>query len=410
MVRYKDSDSGKWILKEHTKIKHEILDKYLNPWAKILSKYNKRLVIVDGFAGRGEYTDESGNKIVSGSPIILMNLNSQPIIEELVCICIEKDPDNYNNLCEVIEDRLSVVLNPEENVDPSSIQLFKSPSISDVIDHMHERTIFRQGFQKPINQTTKFFIINDKFEQIIPESIKTFLEAKDADKSKSSPAFYFIDPYGFHGIPFELIKNILKLPKTEVLLTFMSRDINRFNPLKQEENALISLFGNTDWKTEIKNKGNEGQESFLNYYRERLKKSGIKFVIAFKIGETERRQSLYYLIHASNNFRAVDLMKETMYYVNPDYTYYGPDNKKLDRNQTRLDIRTHPLKAQLLKVFSGQSITFEQIRIETIDSNIFIEKDYRNVIKDLEKEGLVEIKRVVSKKTGIKDNDIICFK
>lgn len=410
MVRYRDSDPEKWILKEHTTIKHEILGKYLNPWARILSKHNKRLVVIDGFAGRGEYTDINGQSLVGGSPIILMNLNNQPIIEELICICVEKNADNYNNLCRIIEDRLSVILNSEEEIDPNSIQLFKAPSLSDLIEHMQSQTTFRYHLQNLNNQTTKLFIINDEFEKIVLSILKEFQGEQGGVNLKPAPGFYFIDPFGFHGVPFEIIRNILKLPKSEVLLTFMSRDINRFNPLKQEEEALVSLFGNEDWKDEMSKRGEEGQEAFVNYYRQCLKDSGIKYVIKFKIAETERKQSLYYLIHASNDFTAAEKMKETMYYINPDYAYHGPDHKKLDKNQMRLEIRTHPLKEQLMKAFQGQSCTFEKIREVTVDTNIFIEKDYRAIIKELEKEGMVEINRVESKKTGIKDRDIISFK
>ena len=339
-----------------------------------------------------------------------MNLNNQPIIEELICICVEKNADNYNNLCRIIEDRLSVILNSEEEIDPNSIQLFKAPSLSDLIEHMQSQTTFRYHLQNLNNQTTKLFIINDEFEKIVLSILKEFQGEQGGVNLKPAPGFYFIDPFGFHGVPFEIIRNILKLPKSEVLLTFMSRDINRFNPLKQEEEALVSLFGNEDWKDEMSKRGEEGQEAFVNYYRQCLKDSGIKYVIKFKIAETERKQSLYYLIHASNDFTAAEKMKETMYYINPDYAYHGPDHKKLDKNQMRLEIRTHPLKEQLMKAFQGQSCTFEKIREVTVDTNIFIEKDYRAIIKELEKEGMVEINRVESKKTGIKDRDIISFK
>ena len=65
MVR--DNDLDKWIYKEHTRVKHELLDKYLGGWLPILGRWNRRLIIVDGFAGRGEYADGS-----DGSPVIIL--------------------------------------------------------------------------------------------------------------------------------------------------------------------------------------------------------------------------------------------------------------------------------------------------------------------------------------------------
>lgn len=409
MVRYKDNESEKWILKDHTKIKHEILGKYLIPWARILSKYNKRLVIVDGFAGRGEYYNEKGERIINGSPIILMNLNNQSVIEELVCICIEKNVDNFSNLCKIIKERKANFSKVIEGSKYENIQIFESPPTSNLFEQMKSQTIYRHGFQKVINQFTKIFLINDEFGNIIPKAIENFLLEKETNKHRPAPGFYFIDPFGFHGISLKLIKDIMRLQKSEVLLTLMSRDINRFNELEQEEQALITLFGNTNWKNEIQRQGLQGQESFVDYYRDCLKNCGIKYVIKFKIGETDRRQSLYYLMHASNSFKAVELMKETMYYINPDYTYYGPDNEKFGKGQARLDVRTHPLREQLLKTFHGQSLSFELIREATIDTNIYIIKDYRSVLKDLEKDQMIIIERIESKKNGIKDGDIIKF-
>lgn len=53
MVR--DNDPQKWIYKEHTRAKHELLEKYLGGWISILGSRHERLLIFDGFAGRGEY-------------------------------------------------------------------------------------------------------------------------------------------------------------------------------------------------------------------------------------------------------------------------------------------------------------------------------------------------------------------
>jgi hypothetical protein len=186
----------------------------------------------------------------------------------------------------------------------------------------------------------------------------------------------------------------------------MARYINRFNPLPQEEESLRLLFSNKDWRKEI---GKGGKESFLNFYKSNLKNHGIKHVIYFTMFETNRKSAIYYLIHASNNLKAVDLMKGTMKRVNPDFTYYGPDNKKLGKEQLRLDIGHNPLVIQLCQLYRGKSITFHDIRNETIDSNSYIESEYRQVIRRLEKEGKVKIEHKESKKTGIKDNDIIIF-
>ena len=127
------------------------------------------------------------------------------------------------------------------------------------------------------------------------------------------------------------------------------------------------------------------------------------------MSETRRKSTIYYLIHASNNLRTVELMKEAMRNINPDFTYFGPDNKKLGREQSRLDPGDHALITQLFSKYKGHYVSFYDIRSGTIDSNSYIEKDYRQVIKELENENRVKVDRKESKKTGIKDGDFIPF-
>ena len=47
-----------WELEPHTRVKHIILQKYLEAWFPILSRYNGRVVYYDGFAGPGEYSGD----------------------------------------------------------------------------------------------------------------------------------------------------------------------------------------------------------------------------------------------------------------------------------------------------------------------------------------------------------------
>ena len=63
MARKSDSDPDKWVMAPHTRAKHQILQKYLAAWYPILTRWNGRIVYIDGFAGRARYYDGS-----EGSP------------------------------------------------------------------------------------------------------------------------------------------------------------------------------------------------------------------------------------------------------------------------------------------------------------------------------------------------------
>src|SRR6266571_1095114 len=176
-----DSAPDKWIMREHTKVKLELLEKYLRGWIPILGKYHFRVLYVDGFAGRGQYTEvEGGSKITDGSPIRAMRVaqSMKMRVREFVAIFIERDMGNYVNLRKTVLDEQS-----------------RCPDV------------------KPE-------IIHGEFAKMIEE----ILDNVDKQGQALAPAFFFVDPFGFGGVPFKVIKRFMSKRRTEVFLTFMSRD------------------------------------------------------------------------------------------------------------------------------------------------------------------------------------------
>ena len=78
-----------------TEVKHDILESYLRPWAKIVGTHFRRAYYVDAFAGTGKY--ESGEE---GSPVI----GARILLEErrpscqFEVICIEKKKEHVEKL------------------------------------------------------------------------------------------------------------------------------------------------------------------------------------------------------------------------------------------------------------------------------------------------------------------------
>lgn len=58
-----DDAEEKWVYRQHTKAKHEVLTKYIVPWVNKITTFAKRaspdvrVRIFDCFAGRGSYVD-----------------------------------------------------------------------------------------------------------------------------------------------------------------------------------------------------------------------------------------------------------------------------------------------------------------------------------------------------------------
>ena len=110
----KNSALEKWEYREHTRVKHILLGKYLAAWIPILGKYNRRICYFDTFAGRCEYVyEKTGNTIQTGSPLIALKIADKlsGYFSKLICFFIEKDKDNFKNLENVVEREKSNIKN-----------------------------------------------------------------------------------------------------------------------------------------------------------------------------------------------------------------------------------------------------------------------------------------------------------
>lgn len=89
---------------EASKLKIEAYGKYLQPLAYKLLSWNRRLLIVDGFAGAGRYQPDDEGRCVDGSPMVAARFAHQYNVDhhregrEIRLINIEKDRENFARL------------------------------------------------------------------------------------------------------------------------------------------------------------------------------------------------------------------------------------------------------------------------------------------------------------------------
>jgi len=379
-MSYKDSEFKKWVYREHTRVKHELLKKYLKPWIVKLGKFHRKIIFFDGFAGRGEYIDEStGRVLTTGSPIIALQVADEllsqaeekgrdPYFDRFICVANEKDVENFRNLQSVIN-----------------------------------REIEKLKFKDRI----EVLPINDEFTNVVIELVEKV-------GVKIAPSFFFIDPFGFSGVPFEVVKNILSLPRTEIFFTFMTRDINRFLGIPQVEKHLDALYPTSEWR-DICNMRDwqERDRALLNLYIKSLREvAGVKYAWAFRVCMDEKYQTLYYLIHATNHFHGLKIMKDIMKKqgASGDFAWLGPKESSYRYQQKLFDDTILSLKEYLLKMFKGESKTFDEILEETYQDTRFVESEYRQALKELEKEKIIKVERATSKTSrGLRGKDKIIF-
>lgn len=356
MIR--DSAAEKWEYREHTRVKHILLEKYLKAWIPILGRYNPRICYFDGFAGRAEYTDEKTGEIVGlGSPIIALQTADElsKYYGEFICNLIEKDKDNFRNLEKVLKREIPNIKNRRK------IKVMKE---------------------------------NDEFANVIGG----IFEYLGKEKGVLVPSFFFVDPFGFSGIPFSTIKKILSNPKTEVFFTFMVRDLARFLRMPELEDVFNELFGTDKWKRIINSAPNR-EIALINLYREQLhKEANVKYSWPFRVCTSAKVQTLYYLLHATNNLKGHYIMKGIMFNQSAlgSFAYLGPDDIS-ERSQMRLfDVRDiGELKKYLLEKFRDESLTYGEV-LEKVchpwySEPPFIKKHFRQALEKLEIEGKIKI-------------------
>ncbi|MBI4245510.1 MAG: three-Cys-motif partner protein TcmP [Planctomycetes bacterium] len=353
-------------LKEISKVKHAVLQKYLPAWEQILSSWHNRLVYIDCYAGAGVY-----RRGEPGSPIIaLRTAKSFLQIEknknkEVVLFFIDKDKKTIDSL---------------------------------------EQSIKKEG-QLPTNLKC----------QCIQETAGNFVEELLKQVPKLAPAFFFIDPYG-HPLPIPVMNKILERKSSEIFVNVMWHQINRDISNPQEHGRVTTLFGSEEWKRNpfINLRGLSREHSFIEYFKSLLK-ADFKFPFQVRFSKEDKvkggeNRTKYYLIHLSKHWKAVYLMKFVMSKLSQEEgLFYTSGRDNYGQQIIKFNDPMNEAKSVVLSKYkNGDSKTFEQILIDCWEY-YFLEGDIRKALQQMEGREL-NIVRIESKKTGLKGRDKVIFK
>lgn len=349
-------------IKRVSRIKHALLRTYLPSWAVIVGSANRGMNYFDCFAGPGRYEFEGGAE--DGSPVIALKAAET---------FLRTHPDHS----------LSILLT--ENDDKQVLQLEK---------HLEPLRPYPENLNV----------------EVIGENSKTFIPDLLARIPSLAPSFFMIDPYG-HPLSVPVINNILSRQRTEVLITLMWYRINMDLSNRAVQPNVDRLFGDTEWRAQpfMTLKGVARENAFLDYF---VSKLAAKYVLPFRIGydpedKVRGERTKYYLLHASNHPRAVLLMKEVMWPLGDEdgtFDFSGESQGILISRTPHSD----QLREIILRQFSGKNLTFDTIR-ELTWKLPFVEKHYRQVIQDLRAKRIVGVTPVSSKRSGLKQKDLIKF-
>lgn len=251
-----------WPAEPHTLAKHEILRRYLQAWFPIIDRAFGKQIYIDGFCGSGIYTGgEPGSPIIALTEAVKHKAEMRGSFE---FVFSDTRPDRI----EVLAEQLADIHVPNN-----------------------------------ISVLTKNCSFEDNLESIL--NALTF--------NSQPPTFAFIDPFGFKGIPYDLIARFMERPSCECLITFMADSINRFleHPEDEIRKHISNAYG-VESAVDIALSGTPDRIGALrDLYSEQLAEIA-EFIRHFEMRDGNNR-IIYYLFFISNHRLGFVKMKESMW-------------------------------------------------------------------------------------------------
>jgi len=123
--------------------------------------------------------------------------------------------------------------------------------------------------------------------------------------------FVLLDPTGWAQIPMDSLKSFLHERSSVVLVTLMTRDINRFLAEPDRAESYRRLFGRAGVLEILKKTPTEAraEQAVLEYSQSLKELCGFKYVSAAVILEPNKESIRYFLVYATNHPRGIEVFK-----------------------------------------------------------------------------------------------------
>lgn len=341
--------------REQTRVKHEILEKYLRAYLHVLKRWNNNLLFIDGFAGPGAYQNNGTTQ--PGSPIRALTLiaSDAELAKRVTTVFIEKDKQLYESL-------------------QAEVQSFYRIN-SNIREPIHLNTEFREGME----------IVLEPFEK----------------KSRSlAPTFLFVDPCGVNGAYFDTLARLMNFGSCEIFLFFNIDGIRRILGLGEARGDTLAQFFGSDSEAEdllksIENKSSTVKENLIisRYYDVVKRDIGANYITGFRIEKENRRTVSHYLIHITRHELGFRIMKSIMWGVGKTEAGRGGlalMQKSLTDGHVLFDPEWDSFKQSILQeLTTPRKAAYFYHDLPSRPDNLFCEPAYREALLELEQEGSI---------------------
>ncbi len=336
--------AASWPLEPHTAAKLKILGAYLRAWFPIIAQGSSfdRIIYIDGFAGPGRY-----KKGEDGSPIIALKaaLGVPPRENQI--------PLEFH----FVERKRRVSATLKANIEYLK-QHRKIPPHIEI--HVHERQTFAEAYEQHIRG-------------------RLLAHAR-------APAFALVDPFGWTGMPMQILSELMERPSTEILVNFMFEEINRFIKHLQQEQNFDSLYGCPEWRRAFDLSGFDRKRFIHDLYGEQLRNAaGARYVRSFEM-RNSRNATDYFLYFASNNILGLAKMKEAMWKIAPSGDFTFSDATNFDQCVLfEPEPNRQMLRHLIAERFAKQRATVQQVENFVVEETPFLATHYKKqVLKEME--------------------------
>ncbi len=302
-----------WEIEPHTQAKHEILTRYLDAWFPILTSWNTKVLFIDGFAGPGSYSNGE-----PGSPLLAI---------------------------QAAQKRQAMLT--------GSTVMF----------------LFNEG------KKARYDVLEAQLKEVaedLPDNFEIYGENKDfADLAQELvgrrgeksfvPTFAFVDPFGWKGVPIDLITNLVRDRRSELFILFSFNSVNRWIGHPDQQENMRALFGCEDYREAEGMKPADRKFYLAALYERQLMNLGkFAYISRFEMIEKSGRTS-YFLYHCTRSLKGLEVMRSAMWKIDPnrgcqfsdriaglESLYDGPLNLDLDD--------------RLMARFAGQRVPIKKLQ------------------------------------------------
>ncbi|MBD3757074.1 MAG: three-Cys-motif partner protein TcmP [Microbacterium sp.] len=307
-----------WPIEPHTQAKHALLAGYLDAWYPILASRNRRIVIIDGFAGPGIYAGgEPGSPRIALERLISHTAFASMNATQFVFLFNEQDPVRHASLAQSI----------------AELQQNHTPWPSNVV-----------------------LAVEGKDFQLLAQDLLAGLGGK-----AMAPTFAFLDPFGYRDVPIELVRDLVAFNQSELFIYFDYNSVNRFATAGVVDHHFDALFGTNEYRA-APPAGARGRGAFLHdlYKRQLHTICGFPYVQSFEMVNSSGHTGNY-LFFCTRHLKGFDRMKAVMWKIDPLGGYRFSDLLAGQEVLFQPDVDTRPLQSALAGEFGGRTISIEDV-------------------------------------------------